>query len=83
MVRRDEILQQALALPPEDRAYLAEALEESLPGCHCHPASSSETSLVKELRHRSVGYRNGQTTARDVTEVLADLRQRQDDESTP
>lgn len=83
MLRRDEILEQALALPPDDRAYLAEALEESLPSCHCHPGSSSGSDLTKELRRRSLAYQNGQTTARDVTEMLEDMRQRQRADTTP
>ena len=32
MTPRDEIVQQAMALPPEDRAYVADMLEQSLSG---------------------------------------------------
>ena len=31
MINREQILEQALALPLEDRAYVVAALEESLP----------------------------------------------------
>jgi putative addiction module component (TIGR02574 family) len=79
MANRDAILQQALALPPDDRAFVATALEQSLAG-HGDPMSSEE--FLAELRRRSAAYRTGTTTARPAAEVLADLRRRHTGEPT-
>lgn len=77
MSQREDILQQALALTPEDRAYVVTALEDSLE----EEGSSSEAFLL-ELRRRSAAYRAGATTARQGDEVLADLRRRQNAENS-
>jgi len=74
MSDREAILQQALALPPDDRAYLATALEDSLAA---GTDSISNEELLTELSRRSAAYRAGETTARPAAEVLADLRKRQ------
>jgi putative addiction module component (TIGR02574 family) len=76
---RDAILQQASALPPDDRAFVATALEHSVAG-NGDPMSSEE--FVAELQRRSAAYRTGMTTARPAAEVLADLRRRHVGEST-
>jgi putative addiction module component (TIGR02574 family) len=73
MVDRDAILQQALSLPPDDRAFVATALEQSLTGDG--NAVSSE-ALLAELQRRSAAYRSGTTSARPAGQVLADLRRR-------
>lgn len=72
VVDREAILQQALSLPPDDRAYVATALEQSLSG----DAVSSE-ALLAELNRRSAAYHSGTAIARPADEVLADLRRRQ------
>jgi putative addiction module component (TIGR02574 family) len=74
MSNREVILQQALALPPDDRAFVATALEQSLAG-DGDPLSSEE--FLAELQRRSAAYRAGTTTARPAAEVLADLRRLQ------
>ena len=79
MSDREAILQQALALPPDDRAYVATALEQSLAG---NGDLLSSEELLAELRRRSAAYRSGKTTARPAAEVLADLRRRQSGETT-
>ena len=53
MSDREVILQQALALPPDDRAYVATALEHSLAG-EGDPMSSQE--FLAELQRRSAAY---------------------------
>lgn len=83
MSLRDEILQQALALPVEDRAFVLEALEESLPSCSCHPRTSAQSGFLKELQNRAHACGHGHSQAREATVVLAELRQRQRDEATP
>jgi putative addiction module component (TIGR02574 family) len=77
MSQREDILQQALTLTPEDRAYVVTVLEDSLE----QEGPSSEAFLL-ELRRRSAAYRAGATTARRADEVLADLRQRQNAEKS-
>jgi putative addiction module component (TIGR02574 family) len=79
MSDREVILQQALALPPDDRAYLATALEDSL-AADTDPTSNEE--LLAELSRRSAAYRAGETTARPAAEVLADLRNHQSGPTT-
>jgi putative addiction module component (TIGR02574 family) len=79
MADREAILQQALALPPDDRAYVATALEHSLAG-NGDPMSSQE--FLAELQRRSAAYRAGTTTAKPAAEVLADLRRRHAGAST-
>lgn len=76
MTRREHVLQQALALPPEDRAYVAAALEESLAAVEPGEASSG-AELLAELHRRSSAFRTGATSARLARDVLADQRQRQ------
>lgn len=86
MTLREQILQQALALPPHDQAYLAHALENhliaNLPPETDEAAGVSGDGLLAELRRRSTAYRAGTTTARDVADLMADLRQRQAHELT-
>ncbi len=86
MTLREHVLQQALALPPRDQAYVAHALENHLIA-NLPPETDEETgvsgdALLAELRRRSAAYRAGTTTARDAADVMADLRQRQAQEST-
>jgi putative addiction module component (TIGR02574 family) len=80
MPDRDVILLQALALPPNDRAYVASALEQSLSG---DSDSMSSEAFLAELQRRSAAYRAGTTTARPAAEVLADLSDRQAGQATP
>jgi putative addiction module component (TIGR02574 family) len=79
MVNRETVLQQALSMPPDDRAYVATALEQSLSSDG--PAASSE-ALLAELKRRSAAFRAGTTAARPAADVLADLRRRQVTELT-
>jgi hypothetical protein len=76
MMHREQVLQQALSLPPEDRAYLAAALEESLPAAQ-PSREESKAALLTELQRRSTAYRAGTTSARAAAELLAEQRQRQ------
>ncbi len=91
MLQREEIMQQALALPPDDRAFVAAVLAQSLaadsqeslaesadPGCR---ATVSGGEFLKELQCRSEALRAGRTTARPAADVLADLLRRQAAES--
>jgi hypothetical protein len=84
MTYREDVLQQALALPPADRAFVAAALEESLSTAKpplpadavdaASPGAVSGSELLGELQRRSKAYKNGAMMARPAAEVLADLR---------
>ena len=87
MVEREEIVQQALGLPPEDRAFVAAVLEHSLTADPTDLAPESDSpggramvagsDLLEELQRRSAALRAGVTTARSAADVLADLLRRQ------
>ncbi len=83
MAGREEIVQQALGLPPEDRAFVAAVLEHSLtPDAGDQPSPDSRavlagSELLEELKRRSAAVRTGATTTRTAADVLADLLRRQ------
>lgn len=84
MTLRDQLLQQALALPTPDQAFLAQSIEDHLIA-HAEPEIEESEGvagqeLSAELQRRSAKYRSGQTQARPAADVLKDLRQRQDAE---
>lgn len=78
MTYPEEILQQALSLPPADRAFVAAALEESLTPADAVDAASPDAvgggELLAEMQRRSKAYKNGEMTARPTAELIADLR---------
>jgi hypothetical protein len=92
MTLREQVLHEALALPPEDRAFVAAALERSLVPASpddvpdaitaTSPDAISGDEFLRELERRSEAYRTGATTARPAADVLADQRQRQVGERT-
>ena len=73
MSNRDEVAQQALALPPEERAYVAELLEQSLT---TGEFSSPELAAAwgAEIERRAQAYERGETGAEDWRAVLSRLR---------
>lgn len=85
MLQRDEILQQALALPLTDRLYIADALEQSLADL---PPPEGEGRLVSpaeflaELERRSADLRSGKTKAIPADEVMAEMWKRNAKERT-
>jgi len=89
MAGREEIVQQALGLPPEDRAFVASILEHSLTPDSEGPLASDAGDVpaagefLGELQRRSAALRTGATTARSATDVLADLLRRQAAETEP
>ena len=56
MSSRDEVARQAQALSPDDRAFVAELIEESLSPDGQHLTSDE---LLAELERRSAEYRSG------------------------
>jgi hypothetical protein len=91
MIPREEVVQQALGLPPEDRAFVAAALARSLaPDRPDSPPASAEVGpgavygpeFLKELQRRSEAFRAG-SPARTAAEVLSDMLRRQADLARP
>jgi len=81
MLERDEVLQEALALPPSDRAFVVVALEQSLTDeddalAQTNGKIVSGAELLQELRRRSESYQAGNSRAWPAAEALADIRQR-------
>jgi len=75
MTSREQIAQQALALPPEDRTYLADILEQSL--------TSGEFATLElaaewtaEIDRRIAAYDHGETQGVDVQTALERIRAR-------
>lgn len=75
MPTREEIAQQALALPPDDRAFLADMLEQSLCG---DEATSEEFAAMwtVELDRRLASYRRDPSLAVDAETALAEMSRR-------
>lgn len=73
MISRDEIVQHALALPADDRAFLLDLLEESLP----HPRESTQDYAREwsaEINRRVDAYLRGETRATDAATAMQAMR---------
>ena len=64
----DEILSQALHLPPQARAFLAERLIENLDAA---PGADLSSAWREEIRRRSQEVDAGLVELRDATQVFA------------
>lgn len=74
MTLRDQIAEQALALPPEDRAFLADLLEESLATeGFATPELASE--WVAEVKRRVAAYDRGESQAVDLKTAVQSMRE--------
>ena len=70
---REEVLNEALSLSAEDRAYLAERLDESLPhGYFATPEIGAAWSA--EIDRRIAAYERGEVQASDAATTLSRLR---------
>ena len=75
MTIREQIAQQALALPPEDRTYLADVLEKSLTsGEFATPEIAAEWAA--EIDRRIAAYDRGETQGVDAQTALERIRVR-------
>ena len=73
MTLREQVLQEALALPPEDRAFLADHLERSLPpGQFASPEVAA--AWTAEIDHRIAAYERGELQAYDATASIERMR---------
>lgn len=66
-----QVFEEALALPDEDRAKLAEKLVESLDG---EPDPDAETAWAAEIERRLAKIDAGQASSLPMDEALARLR---------
>ncbi|WP_437185263.1 addiction module protein [Planctomicrobium sp. SH668] len=74
MTLRDQIIQQALTLPPEDREYVADLLEGSLPVGEFRTEEIAD-AWSQEIDRRISAYDRGETTAVDFDVALDNMRQ--------
>ena len=65
MLNREQIAQEALALPPEDRTYLADVLEQSLTSGE-FATSEIAAEWSAEIDRRIAAYDRGETAAVDA-----------------
>ena len=75
MANRDEIFEQALALPAVDRQILVELLEQSL-GVDGYASPEIAAAWMQEVERRALAYERGETTAEDWRVVMARIRGR-------
>jgi putative addiction module component (TIGR02574 family) len=80
MSNRDEIARQALALPPDERAYVADVIEQSLSSGDFATTEIAE-AWAAEIERRIQAYDRGETHALDgqtsverIRKMLADRR---------
>jgi putative addiction module component (TIGR02574 family) len=73
MTLREQVLQEALALPPEDRAFLADHLEQSL---HHGQFASPDIAAAwtAEIDRRIAAYERGEIQASDADASIARMR---------
>ncbi|HEX3656196.1 MAG TPA: addiction module protein [Pirellulales bacterium] len=73
MLAREEVIQQAMALPPGDRAYVADVLEQSL--THGEFATPEVAAAwVAEIERRVVAYDRGELQAAGVETAIERIR---------
>jgi len=68
----DQLLREAMLLPPDARAKLAGELISSLDDSA--PDSDRDVAWAAEIRHRIDAYDAGEVTAVPADQLLADLR---------
>ncbi len=73
MASRDEIIAQALTLSSDDRAYVAEAIEQSLSRDGFATPEIAQAWL-QEVERRAEAYDRGEMRADDWRTVIARLR---------
>ncbi|HUQ71500.1 MAG TPA: addiction module protein [Planctomycetaceae bacterium] len=71
---RDDVLRQALTLSPQDRAFVVDALEDSLP---TQPLQTPELAQEwsREIDRRIAAYDRGESTAVDFEAAVNHMRQ--------
>jgi len=72
MTLRDQIARQAMTLSPEDREFVADLLERSLPTVEFRSEEIAE-AWSQEINRRIVMYDQGKTTAIDFDRALDNM----------
>jgi hypothetical protein len=80
MSSREEIAQQALSLSPEDRAYVADVIEQSFRGVD-FATPEIAAAWMAEIEKRAQAYERGETLAEDWRTVISRLRTRESADS--
>jgi putative addiction module component (TIGR02574 family) len=70
---REQVLQEALALPPEDRAFLAERLEQSLSGGE-FASGEIAAAWTAEIDRRIAAYERGELKSSDAHSSIERMR---------
>lgn len=73
MSLRDNIARQAMTLPPEDRAFVADLLEGSLPAGEFSDGEVA-ASWSREIDRRIQAYDRGETTAIELDVAIDQMR---------
>lgn len=73
MTPRDQIAQQAMTLPPEDREYVVDLLERSLPTGEFRDEQLAD-AWSQEIDRRIAAYDRGETTAVDFDTALDNMQ---------
>ena len=73
MIQFEEFREQALALPPGDRALLAEILQQSL-AADSLKNPGIDSAWRAEILHRLSAYDRGETQADDATTAMQAMR---------
>ena len=74
MSHREQVLQEALALPPEDRVFVADQLEASLSGHGEFASSEISTAWNAEIERRLAEYDRGEVQSADADAALEGMR---------
>ena len=74
MLNRDDVLQQALLLPPTDQAFVADMLERQIAETQSIPPELGE-SWSKEIDRRVSAYDRGEMASLDFDQLRHQLRQ--------
>lgn len=73
MTAREQVLQEALTLPAEDRVFLVERLEASIPhGQFASPEIAN--AWTAEIDRRIAAYERGEMNASDAAESIERMR---------
>jgi putative addiction module component (TIGR02574 family) len=73
MTLREQVLQEALALPPEDRAFVVDRLDESLISGSFASAEIA-AAWTAEIDRRILAYEQGELQAVDTDASIARMR---------
>ena len=74
MISREQVLQQALSLPPSDQAFVADMIERQIAESEQIP-SQLDAAWSKEIDRRVESYVRGESTGADFDDAMSRMRQ--------